>query len=134
MQILLQKKIYKKYHSCNSTFGRYIHLIYRIETNAHISPSFYPRDFGNVTIKYYHRLSFHRYSHYSMIWPHCCIAAVDLIAATPEAFLHWQPYLMVSASLFLSTILPTLSAQFCCKNFISFFVHWYICAFLGNFS
>ena len=32
-----------------------------------------------------------------IIRPNCCIAVMDLAAAPPEVFLHWQPYLMVSS-------------------------------------
>ena len=37
-----------------------------------------------------------------MIWLNYCIAVINLAAAPPEVFLHWQLYLMVSSFFFLS--------------------------------
>ena len=67
-------KYYKRNHrlwryiSLYSNLGRYIHRIYRFESNFHISPSVLSR--GLKVVPSY---SLHHCSHHSMIHPNCCV-------------------------------------------------------------
>ena len=91
-----------KYLSCHSTLGRYIYRIYCIEPNLNFSVNFIQGILQILSVV--PSCSFHRCCHHSMIRPNCCVAAMDLAAAPPEVFLHWQTYLMVSSFLFISPL------------------------------
>ena len=57
----------RKYLFCNSTFGRYIHRIYQIEPNFHISPSVLFRRTCKFCRQHQHLLR--HCSNHLMIWP-----------------------------------------------------------------
>ena len=115
MQILQKKHHLPKYLFCHSTLGRYIHRIYRIESNLYISPLVLFTRSCKIRRLYHHLLHF--CSHHLMIWSNYWTAAIDLAAAPSEVLLHWQPCLMVSST--SSSFSPTFSILFCCNKYMN---------------
>lgn len=113
---------YKKNHhlkkclSCHRTLGKYVHHIYRIAPNIHISPSVLCR--GSCKFACSIIIIFFIAALIIRWFGQIIIAAIDLAAASPEVFLYWQLHLMISSFPFLSNS-PTFSALFWCNKFIS---------------
>ena len=109
MQILEKNHHLLKYLSCHSILGRYICQPY-IAWNPIFTflRHFYAMDFANFagSTIIFCIAAF-------IIWrQNCCTATMDLAAAPPEVFVHWQPYLMVSSTLLKVTLLSGCFSRF----------------------
>ena len=106
----------ERYLYCHCFLGRYIHCVYHIEPNHHIS---YLANYASSTIIFFITALVTQWF--------CQIVALPWwtwLLLSPEVFLHWQPHLVISSLLFL--FLP--------EQIYECSIHWDICAFLGNCS